>query len=312
MSLIDLPENPVPPGAVCGYVDTPDGASIRYARWPAAGGTIRGTVTLLHGRAEFIEKYFEVVADLRKRGFAVVAFDWRGQGGSNRQLRNPVRGHIRDFSRYRIDLETVIDSVSLADCPGPHFALAHSTGGAVLLSAAERLRTQIHRAVLCAPLIGLRDFGPKERLIYRVAAVLTWLGFGRAFIPTGNGVVTTTFEANKLTSDRVRFERMNAVLAAAPHLGVGSPTNGWLYAAARALRRFRHPDFGPSVRLPMLIVAAGNDRIVSTRAAEDLATRTKAAGYVEIPGAQHELMMEADVYRDQFWAAFDAFIPGQD
>jgi lysophospholipase len=29
-----------------------------------------------------------------------------------------------------------------------------------------------------------------------------------------------------------------------------------------------------------------------------------------IPGAQHELLMEQDVYRQQFWAAFDAFVPG--
>jgi lysophospholipase len=29
-----------------------------------------------------------------------------------------------------------------------------------------------------------------------------------------------------------------------------------------------------------------------------------------IPGAQHELLMEQDGYRQQFWAAFDAFVPG--
>jgi lysophospholipase len=31
---------------------------------------------------------------------------------------------------------------------------------------------------------------------------------------------------------------------------------------------------------------------------------------VVIVGAQHELMMERDAFREQFWAAFDAFIPG--
>jgi lysophospholipase len=31
---------------------------------------------------------------------------------------------------------------------------------------------------------------------------------------------------------------------------------------------------------------------------------------VLIPGARHELMMERDVYAGQFWAAFDAFVPG--
>jgi lysophospholipase len=29
-----------------------------------------------------------------------------------------------------------------------------------------------------------------------------------------------------------------------------------------------------------------------------------------IPGARHEILMERDVIREEFWAAFDAFIPG--
>ena len=31
---------------------------------------------------------------------------------------------------------------------------------------------------------------------------------------------------------------------------------------------------------------------------------------IVVDGAQHELMMERDVFRDQFFAAFDSFIPG--
>jgi alpha-beta hydrolase superfamily lysophospholipase len=36
----------------------------------------------------------------------------------------------------------------------------------------------------------------------------------------------------------------------------------------------------------------------------------RAGALVTIPGARHEMMMERDVYRSQFWAAFDAFVPG--
>jgi len=31
---------------------------------------------------------------------------------------------------------------------------------------------------------------------------------------------------------------------------------------------------------------------------------------VIVEGAEHELMVERDVFREQFFAAFDAFIPG--
>ncbi|NNC27275.1 alpha/beta hydrolase, partial [Salinisphaera sp. USBA-960] len=108
MTLIDHPDNPVPEGARSGFVTTPDDKKIRYAHWPAAGARRKGTVTLLQGRAEFIEKYFEVIEDLRQRGFAVIAFDWRGQGGSQRLTRNPRRGHVSNFNKYKLDLRTVL------------------------------------------------------------------------------------------------------------------------------------------------------------------------------------------------------------
>ncbi|NBN65303.1 alpha/beta hydrolase [Pannonibacter tanglangensis] len=312
MLLTEVPGNPVPDGALAGFLDTSDGARLRYARFPATGSPLKGTVTVLQGRAEFIEKYFEVIRELQQRGFHVVAFDWRGQGGSSRHAGDPLRGHVRDFAEYRRDLDAILSEIVLAQCPGPHFALAHSTGGAILLSHTERLRTRFARAVLTAPLVGLLDAGWREGLAYSAARWLCRLGLGRLFIPGGTGLLTSDYADNRQTSDAARFERMNAVVRARPDLGVGSPTNAWLAATGRTLLSFRSIDFGPSVHLPLLILAAGADRIVSTPATEELATRMKAAAFLAVPGARHEILMEADVYRDQFWAAFDAFVPGSD
>lgn len=345
MNLVDTTENPIPTGAKSGFVITPDRIKLRYAHWAAANRPRRGTVTLLQGRAEFIEKYFEVVEGLRQRGFDVVAFDWRGQGGSERITGNPTRGHISHFDKYRIDLRTVLKEVSLATYPGPHFALAHSTGGLILLSDSRRLKTMLDRAVITAPLLGLPSgawvpsLRPSIRSVLRkltfgllgqpplkaeepatswfiekvgvpVARIFSLFGMGRLFVPGGNGKATAAFEKNRQTSDPVRFERFNKLLKTHPELGIGAPTLGWLSAAGRAMKAMRARTAGPNMQLPCLILAAGNDRIVSTPAIEDFVSRAKAAAYLEIPGAAHELMMEADPYREQFWAAFDAFVPG--
>lgn len=344
-ALVDLPDNPVPEGGRCGYVTTPDGIRLRYAHWPAGPVPRKGTVTLLQGRAEFIEKYFEVIEDLRGRGFAVVTFDWRGQGGSQRLTRNPKRGHISGFRKFRTDLRTVLKEVSLATYPGPHFALAHSTGALVLLSDTERLRTMLDRAVLTSPLLGLssnalppalqgkgrallrilslgilgrpglKARAPKtswfiDRVAFPLANLLSAIGLGRLYVPGGNGKLFVSFEANRQTTDRTRFERFNKVLEEAPELGIGSPTIGWLGAVGRTVLPLRRREAGPNIKLPCLVLAAGDDRIVSTPMIEDFVSRTKAAAYVEIAGAAHELLTERDVYRDQFWAAFDAFVPG--
>ena len=58
------------------------------------------------------------------------------------------------------------------------------------------------------------------------------------------------------------------------------------------------------------LIAAGRDQVVSTAAIEDLAIRLRAGSHLIIAGARHEIMMEQDRYRAQFWAAFDAFVPG--
>ena len=100
----------------------PDGVQLRHARWDATRGPRRGTVCLFQGRGEFIEKYFEVIADLRRRGFAVATMDWRGQGGSTRLLANPRKGHVRSFAEFDRDLAHFMQEVVLPDCPAPYIA----------------------------------------------------------------------------------------------------------------------------------------------------------------------------------------------
>ena len=74
MKLISIPANPVPEGATVGTVKTPDGALLRFARFAPPPGR-KVTLCVFPGRAEFIEKYFEVVRDARARGFAVAIVD---------------------------------------------------------------------------------------------------------------------------------------------------------------------------------------------------------------------------------------------
>ena len=51
-----VPSNPVPAGVRVGYVTTPDRVKLRYAIWPKSAGPHRGTVCLVQGRTEYIEK----------------------------------------------------------------------------------------------------------------------------------------------------------------------------------------------------------------------------------------------------------------
>ena len=311
--------HPVPPGAIVVPVWS-GGVALRSARWAAPERVATasqepesgpGTVLICTGRSEFIEKYLPVVTELRDRGFAVVAFDWRGQGLSQRPLRNSQKGHVRHFSDYEGDLLAVADQVLKPFCPKPWFGLAHSMGGAIALNAAADRPDLFHRLVLSAPMIDL------SRLPFKAAARVAarfcrYGGLASVFVPTGRGRATLfhAFNNNLLTSDETRYRAVLDYLRAEPRLRLGAPTIGWVHAAFTAMARLHAEDFPERMRTPVLAVVPGFDLVVEPRAAERLVGRLRASRVVMVPGSRHEILMERDAFREQFWAAFDAFVPG--
>ena len=136
-------------------------------------------------------------------------------------------------------------------------------------------------------------------------------GLGAAFIP-GEGpgnLWSARFENNVFTTDPVRFARIAKLVEAAPHLGLGGPTIGWAHAAFRIRNRFDEPNFPRRLETPILIIGSGADQVIDTAAAERFAIR-RSGRIIVIDGAQHEILIERDGFRRQFWAAFDKFVPG--
>lgn len=309
----EVPGNPVPENARCGFFAARDGKKIRYALFGATSRPLKGTVLLLGGRNEAIEKYFETIRDLASRGFGVATLDWRGQGASDRLIRNPVKGYVDSFQDYVLDLETFFAEIILPDCRGPFHVLGHSTGGLVALLASPAMINRIHRMVLCVPLLALAGFPSSMTTVRRTAAFFYNLGLGTMYLGGGSRPrETAPFENNPLTSDKARYRRNCLLYETYPQLALGGPTVAWIHAACLASERVQDPEFIAGMRIPILFVAAGADTVVSTRAIETYARRLKSGAVLTIDGARHEVLQEADFYREQLLAAFDAFVPGTD
>ncbi|MDO9562013.1 MAG: alpha/beta hydrolase, partial [Bradyrhizobium sp.] len=137
-------------------------------------------------------------------------------------------------------------------------------------------------------------------------------GQGGRYIPGGSDALTgsESFINNPFTSDPVRFARNAAILEEDPTLGIGSPTVAWADTAIRTMRGFRAVNYPLQIRQPILMLAASSDTIVSTAAIEEFAYHLRAGSHLVIAGSRHEILQEQDRYRAQFWAAFDAFVPG--
>jgi lysophospholipase len=291
---------------------TAPGAVLRAARFPGNPDVpAQGVCVLLNGQTEFIEKYFETIDELRGRGFAVATMDWRGQGGSSRLLTDDSRkSYVADFRDYDLDLAALMHTlVEPMLAPGTQpIALAHSMGGHNLLRYLTQHPDSFAACALSAPMIGISLRGQREWMV----RLVTWWEIRRG---NRGGWVwgmqerdphAMTFATQMVTSDAQRFERTQMLLREYPNLRMAGATWGWLAAALRSMAWLRAR--AERIATPLLIVGAGKDRICLTAEAKAFAARAPHADWLEIADAEHELLAERSVYRDQFWAAFDAFI----
>lgn len=312
MELFALARNPIPSGGVVGEIEVQDGVRLRYARFAATRGPRKGTICIFTGRGEYIEKYFEVIADLRRRGFATAIMDWRGQGGSTRMLPDPLKGHIDDFATFDRDLAVYMREVVLPDCPPPYVALAHSMGGNILLRNAGQPGSWFERMVLVSPMIALHPDRLRQPLwLARALTEAACLAGLAAQIAPGSQDMRESmvpFEENILTSDRERYSRNRVLIEAAPQLSLAQPTVGWARAALRSMALIGDPAYARRVLIPVLCFIAGKDTIVSQSAIEDFSARVKSGTHVILSDAKHEILQETDAVRGRFWAAFDAYM----
>ncbi len=293
------------------FIASRDGKRLRVATWDAAPGSApRGVCVLLDGQTEFLEKYEEVAGELSARGFKVAILDWRGQGGSTRALPNPLKAHIGDFAEYDEDLAAFLEKVVKPMTDKPPIALAHSMGGHILLRMLHDRPNAFTAAAMTAPMLRADPRGYPAWLVREICRLQNAIGNSAEWVwgMDKRDPLTMAFEANLVTSDRARFARAQAMLVAQQDIRLAGPTWGWLEAAVRSMARVMAPGYGEAIRTPVLIVGAGKDRIVDTSAEREFARRLPHGTYLELADAEHEIMMENDSIRAQFWAAFDEFI----
>ncbi len=276
-----------PAGGRVVWLTTSDGVRIRAAHWP---GTSRGTVIIVPGRTECIEKYGRVAADMVAAGYHAVVIDVRGQGLAARLLPDPMVGHVSIFPDYYKDMQALLPL--LDELPQPRFLLAHSMGGTIGLRALVN-GFPVARAAFSAPMWGIR-FGRGVAPLARGMATLAHLfGRGHAYAP-GTGPVTylmaAPFQGNTLTTDETTWNWMKHQVATHPDLSLGGPSFRWVQAAlaeCRALQALPAPD------VPALALLGSAEKIVDPQAIRARMATWPGSRLVILPGAEHEVLMEA-------------------
>jgi lysophospholipase len=289
--------------------EAPDGCRLRWGIWRGKRDFGRGTVLLLHGRTEYLEKYEETAWDLNRRGFDVLSLDWRGQGRSCRLLADPEKGHVDSYDDYLGDLEALIAKMAPRLRAQTVGVLAHSMGGHIALRYLSERTGRFRWAVLVSPMVNLCWNPVADRLLRAFTRAAVVLGGSGALAPGGRHVdqARGRFEGNRLSSDRTRFEEDRKGIKANPDLAVGGVTFGWLSATFQSIDTLNGKGYTDRIRTPVVIVGAGQERVVSLQAQQRICKRLSAGRFYLLPGARHEILRETDEVRERFWKIFDWF-----
>lgn len=297
----------LPPGVDLSMRTMTDGHALRTASWTDGR---RGSILFLNGRGDFIEKWSEAYHDWRDRGFALAAFDWRGQGGSGRLLSDRLRGHGPAFEVWLADL--AVQVAWFRDThPAPHFAVAHSMGGHLLLRHLEDGGNDFERAVLLAPMLGLRAAPIGPGMAWLVARGAGLLGLGERYAPGSGPLVrgiAGSIRQRRLTSDVDRYGDEGWWLDQDAALALGGVTNGWLANAFSSLSALWRKGALEKVTTPLMILVAEHEALVDNAATARAVKRLPKAWLQTVPAAAHELLREADAIRLPLLDGIDGFL----
>jgi lysophospholipase len=281
-----------------------DGLRLRIAIWETGA---RGTVILLPGRTEYAEKYGRAAADFRARGYACVAVDWRGQGLADRELADPMVGHVQDFAQFQRDLDAVMARVAELGLPEPLYLVAHSMGGCIGLRAVMR-RLPFRAAAFSAPMWGISLAAWMRPMAQVIAQMSVWTRQAHRYAPTTGGqcyLLANPFQANVLTTDPDMWDYMKRQVQDEAGFRLGGPSLGWLHAA---LRECADLAALPSPDLPAYCALGTAEKVVDVAPIHLRMARWPKGQLDLYPGAEHEVMMETPSHRARFFdAAADLF-----
>lgn len=288
------------------YFDSRDGKSrihaVRYR--PEDTGQVRCVLQVVHGMAEYAERYEEFAAYLVERGFVVTGDDHLGHGKSVGQggkqgyfcEQDPATVLVRDVHRLKKLTEELYPGV-------PYVLMGHSMGSFITRNYLCRYGTGISGAVIMGTGMQPKAVLDMARLVAgiqklfcgsgHVSRLLDRLAFGGY----GRGITDRRTAFDWLSRDRERVDRY----IADPMCGFTFTVNGFGALFELVLRLYSPENLAAVPReLPVFMVSGDADPVgdygKGVRRAYDSLV---AVGLTDIrlklyPGGRHELLNETN------------------
>lgn len=291
------------------YIEVEKGIFLRFGYWKSCGDMQhKGTLCLLGGRTEFIEKYYETAERLNQLGLDVFSFDWRGQGLSTRLLKNRRKGYVNSYHDYVNDLSFFVDNLFTKNTSRPYILMGHSMGGHIAIRFLHKHGDIFDSAILMSPMIDIRTFPVPKKVLQKFIRLFVKAGYDKVYIIGNDRLMENKFRSNPLTSDIIRFEKTRKTAIDNPKIAIGGVTFGWLNASFDSIDLLNQPGYVENIRTRILLFSAEKDRVVCNKAQRRLCQGLPNCRLIKISDSRHEILQEKDTIQKQFWNIFKDFV----
>jgi alpha-beta hydrolase superfamily lysophospholipase len=260
-----------------------------WQAWLPEEEDVRAVLLVAHGYAEHGGRYGNLVDAMVPRGFALYALDHRGHGRSE-----GPRGHVGRFAEFVADLHALRVRVEQEHRGKPLFVLGHSMGGLIVVVYLLSHASGVGGAVLSSPALGLLD--EPSRVMQWLARILSRIA------------PRISFQSNVEPEFLSRDPSVGRAYAADPLVH--------RRASARFFSEFKRAIGGAHERaaeivLPILVLQAGDDRLVDARATESFVKMlgSESKDLRLYPGFFHEIFNETE--NEGVFADLDRWLAGR-
>ena len=285
------------------YFKSFDGLKIAYRIFKVKNP--KANIVISSGRTEGMLKYQELIYDLNRNGYSVYILDHRGQGNSERLLKDPQIGHVNTFEDYVQDMHLFVQK--FVPKQTKRVLIGHSMGGAIASLYVEKFVHDFSMLVLSSPMhqpdlinstvsnLACDVFEKRKRDIDRY--VIGEKSYDESLVP---------FKDNLLTHSKLRYKITDIAFGIEPETKVGGPSVRWVREAC--LGSARSVENASKIEIPILLLQAGDDQIVNAEPQEEFCKNAKQCSGYKLDGAYHELFVEKDSIRNRAMSALFSFI----
>jgi len=269
----------------------------------------KGVIVISHGFTESVRKFTESAYYMLQNGYDVWGLDHRGHGRSYRNNKNPYVVHVERFSNYVEDLRYLTENmVKPASGDLPIYLYCHSMGGCIGAWTIEAYPHLFKKAVLSSPMLGL-SFGKIPVPVVYAAASLKGIGEKKknALKTVESFPKEPNFE-NSCDSSEVRYHYYFKKRLSDTALQTTDPSINWGKQSVRACARVTSLFWTAKIKIPVLLIQAGNDTVVKNASQDLFASRVKNCELYRVPDMKHELYMTDSHVLIPYWEKIFSFL----